>query len=1081
MPTSTARDSWAQFLAGAACAALIAVLTAGSILPALTIKSLSMSTIDGALPTIPILESTNDGGLRFPIVQSGGIIEKTFPDGVPVGAQGGELKENAKVLGMVRQIALNAGVGDRIEELLTTADYTYRFTNAEPSYPYIYPRLDALTESITADAVREHGSQLVELSSALLFAERPPAAYSLLRRMASVENSCPVQLNLAAAVALGFRPRVEHVEEEFRKAKELCTDLPLAFAAYAKVRLAYDTRQWGFGDSAGYHIGHVGEEAAALQAAHETERRFPTHPLGYVTEATILLEVADKYHRVGHHPFSVRAMYERSLALLDAVALVQRDDPSVSFGRARALAGLGRNEEASAITAVLISRFHDTREIRYGRDSLRSMYLDQGRVSEAVDTMVSPSGSTDPFSYDAGPFGYMGDGTCYSLFPFGDNSFRGTVGDPEPGWQGNCYVAFLDATGGWYPGGADTLDYIDYIPRYRVESVARDFLLVIANRASELPAGLGWGRDLSLMEQGRWSEVRPSRLTRSVEAAQDALRRCGQLDRAEQLLRSALDAGVGDRVHLMDRLGEVLFLKGQYDQARESFAVAAAGPGLDMRHAGEGIPWGAFAVDAIGPAWSTIKLATASYRMGSADAAMVQLRDLDTAAAEVGPLESKWGHAALEVARDSLMGTILLKSGRYSEAVEPLHSAVSACDPWRGKDTDLCSSGVQFNNLAVALLRSGRPGEAVPLAKEAIARDPNSAMFVEALANSFEEAGEIGSAIDVYRDAIEIDQAQVTAHNNLGVLLAQGGKLEEAQQHFLAAVAARPDYAGAWFNQGLAFQSSVTFWDFQRSQGALARAAQLSPAFRGVDLEWYSDRQVYNPDLDLSKPLPKDWSAGTKRQAIPLGLPALVLAVGTLIARQLVEDRLQGNLVEAGLERLTGRFILLKRIFGSHFAGIVLAGVIAYSYATSLGGAGWHVGTGVLIGLLIALWFMSSRRSIDCNARHRVSLPGVVVGLLGCVANVPFVPVPVLAGNARFGTRWIPYLGLAGAACIAGALAWWSEVPLVRIGFEMLVLTVASGLVSIAPLDGAFLGRRASRVAAIVLGLIAILMAIQWV
>lgn len=174
----------------------------------------------------------------------------------------------------------------------------------------------------------------------------------------------------------------------------------------------------------------------------------------------------------------------------------------------------------------------------------------------------------------------------------------------------------------------------------------------------------------------------------------------------------------------------------------------------------------------------------------------------------------------------TLLGTSLLKRQAYDAAVTPLQDAVDACTPWRHTDIDLCGSGVQFNNLAVALLRSNHPDQAAEQAKLAIAEDPHNPMFVEALANAFEEAGQIDQAIDIYADVIALDPSQATAHNNMGVLLARAGKTDAAQEQFIAAVRAQPDYGGAWFNLGVALGASNGPLTFLQSQGAFAQAAR---------------------------------------------------------------------------------------------------------------------------------------------------------------------------------------------------------------------------------------------------------------
>jgi protein O-mannosyl-transferase len=81
--------------------------------------------------------------------------------------------------------------------------------------------------------------------------------------------------------------------------------------------------------------------------------------------------------------------------------------------------------------------------------------------------------------------------------------------------------------------------------------------------------------------------------------------------------------------------------------------------------------------------------------------------------------------------------------------------------------------------------------------------------------------------------AVACTPTNQTAHNNLGILLAEQGKLDDAIQHFERAVQLSPDYAKAHFNLGSA----------QARQGKLPeaaqhfeRAVQLNPAYTAAHM-----------------------------------------------------------------------------------------------------------------------------------------------------------------------------------------------------------------------------------------------------
>lgn len=79
-----------------------------------------------------------------------------------------------------------------------------------------------------------------------------------------------------------------------------------------------------------------------------------------------------------------------------------------------------------------------------------------------------------------------------------------------------------------------------------------------------------------------------------------------------------------------------------------------------------------------------------------------------------------------------------------------------------------------------------------------------------------------------YRRAVALEPAHTDAHINLGRLLHEAGRTEEAALHYRRALAARPDHATAWFNLGVALE------DLRRPDDALAayeHAVRLHTAF----------------------------------------------------------------------------------------------------------------------------------------------------------------------------------------------------------------------------------------------------------
>ena len=105
---------------------------------------------------------------------------------------------------------------------------------------------------------------------------------------------------------------------------------------------------------------------------------------------------------------------------------------------------------------------------------------------------------------------------------------------------------------------------------------------------------------------------------------------------------------------------------------------------------------------------------------------------------------------------------------------------------------------------AEALLASGQSLRAQGLVSEArlafeqaAAADPGSALVRMYLGNLDHEAGRMDDAVEHYRAAIERDPANAAAHYNLGLTLTRLGAAAEAVEAFRSCLALAPDYVDA--------------------------------------------------------------------------------------------------------------------------------------------------------------------------------------------------------------------------------------------------------------------------------------------
>ena len=569
---------------------------------------------------------------------------------------------------------------------------------------------------------------------------------------------------------------------------------------------------------------------------------------------------------------------------------------------------------------------------------------------------------------------------------------------------------------------------------------------------------------------GEWTGTKDD-----VETFQDALRRVGQFDRAEALLRSAAEAGADEALTIYDRLGEVLFLQEKYREAAEAFAMAAErGAGRSPEVEG----WDETDKTALSAEWSSIKQATALQRAGDD----VRARGILLALA-LPENEDNWRPGLQEQARSTLLGIIAMKESRFEEAVGAFERALSPCEEWIHSALSPCWSGVQENNLAIALMKAGQHERSIEFAQLAIRRDPKNPMFVEGLANALDAKGDAEAAAAVYRQATEQDPTQFTAQNNLGVILARKGDLAGAIGRFRQAVAGNPDYPAGWHNLGVAWAATGDFGDSVRSQGALGHAATLDPAFRDADADWVTDTTVYDPGLDLSKPLPKDWAAGTNRKPLPVAFAIpLLLASALHVVRALVSENLYGRLTEwaLGWTRRRPFSSLVVPRWGELVAVLVCALVLGAGMGSSLGWTPWVTAAGFLAALLTVWSYVTTRKVLNSGLTHHGSVGGTVVGVLGAPFGLSFAPVPVVEGQVRPWVRWAPLAVTTALAVIAMGLTVATGIPVVRAVAQAALLVVGSSLIPIEPFEGTKVPRALSLPLAIALAVPTVAFSALW-
>jgi len=151
--------------------------------------------------------------------------------------------------------------------------------------------------------------------------------------------------------------------------------------------------------------------------------------------------------------------------------------------------------------------------------------------------------------------------------------------------------------------------------------------------------------------------------------------------------------------------------------------------------------------------------------------------------------ESLYRHA-LNVTRDNWLahgslGTVLLGSGRVSEAIEQYEQAL------RIEPAEVQAQ----NNLGLALWQSGRRREAIEHYEQALRMNPDYAEAHHNLGLALIQMGRPQEAIQHFEQVIRIKPGSAEAHRRLGLALQQAGKSQAAAAQFELALRMRPDSA----------------------------------------------------------------------------------------------------------------------------------------------------------------------------------------------------------------------------------------------------------------------------------------------
>ncbi len=164
----------------------------------------------------------------------------------------------------------------------------------------------------------------------------------------------------------------------------------------------------------------------------------------------------------------------------------------------------------------------------------------------------------------------------------------------------------------------------------------------------------------------------------------------------------------------------------------------------------------------------------------------------------------------------------------------------SACRTWAGTLEIDChgdsasgclgraSEFYRLFNLAEDRAGQGKPADAVPLFRKALAFSPDNVRGNAHLANALVRTGKLDDAIAHYRKALDSNPQAVEAQTNLGAALADQGKLDEALACYRKALENEPRHIEALADRAIAlFRQGKT----DRAVADLENALAIQPDF----------------------------------------------------------------------------------------------------------------------------------------------------------------------------------------------------------------------------------------------------------
>ena len=943
---------------------------------------------------------------------------------LPVGRPGDLTVESPQDLSGIADQALGTSGAQALVALLDSTTYQVVDSSADRignvAYPYRYLALDRILAGAPtgggASSATRLGAALIELASrhreehfgSGRYPSAAAAAFAVLDR-ARAGDDCAPQLDLLFLVAAQDVPDDEVVRTEAARAVTDCPGDP--------------TPGWILGQ---YLSQRTHQELPAIARARDAQVIFAGLVKDFPASIPAITGAADAHLRTGirladSEPFTARNEFRAARQGYARAAALGAGRESAA-GVARALIGLGEPVQAEKM--------------------LRPLLATSTTPGPLLELLVLAEETAHDFSRaatDARHLARLGQGA----YPDGPDYF------PAPGQavlqvyldelrvpeltaplsMGADRMAPLTVT--LRPaGGADaSVEDLSFIPTYRsISSVTgsnpscadwawrRD--AVLAGHASDALRDFPTGSDdasarnrrcsqhnsgyagptydflgVVLAEAGVKRSMGHDAADKLADARQNLWRWAGDMPKAEAVIRAWGKAEPTNPLPEL-RLGEVEYLQARYNDAAATFGTTARlTRTADYRND-------------LGVDEAMLDRGASLMAAGRAAEATAILRTLDRVDQGGIAYQDKLDNRDLADRFAIVTCYARVQLADHERESGALYAAVEDYAAAQELLPRLIFTGVRaealYDNRAITELALGHFDAARTAIGRALAIDPANPAFLMTAGYIADRSGQTQAAIKYDSSALESDSGAYPAANDLGVELARMRNDEPAVKALRRAVGARPDYALGWFNLGVLY-ARMGPAHLLSSQGALGRAFTLDPTLRDRSRRMTIDAGHYRTRLDLSKPLPPQWTlAQSQRRATVASvglLAAMLIALGLIRARGRGDNETADHWLEP-ITQFLQRIPILNRMRAPAWAlaATVAAFLLPLAHQASYGlTAAVAFGLGVL---LIAIAGIRARvaaaRTADMTTQQRSWSPGILFGLTMGAIGTPWAPLPIL-------------------------------------------------------------------------------------